>query len=158
MKFIVFSIISFLDIKSLGERGSTLTLMAIFLILFIAENCFRRLRTAESRGLSGAKPPTCTHGWPKQEHNPTLEDSIICFGCETCETKQSCSSLLLSSQGLFMDSILTKNLMSCEPLLGVSYKHFTDKIFCTLGYTRPGFRNKVKFTFQNLLENPLFRF
>lgn len=29
-----------------------LTLRAIFLSLFIAENCFKRLKTAESRGLS----------------------------------------------------------------------------------------------------------
>lgn len=35
-----------------------LTLRAIFLSLFIAENCFRRVRTAESRGLSGATPST----------------------------------------------------------------------------------------------------
>jgi len=30
------------------------TLNAIFLSLFIAEKCFRRVKTAESRGLSGA--------------------------------------------------------------------------------------------------------
>jgi hypothetical protein len=54
--------------KSLKARkrthGSTkmifqliLTLRAIFFSLFIAENCFIRDRTAESSGLSGAKPP-----------------------------------------------------------------------------------------------------
>jgi len=35
-----------------------LTRMAIFLSLFIAENCFKRDNTAESRGLSGATPST----------------------------------------------------------------------------------------------------
>jgi len=43
--------------------------MAIFLSLFIAENCFKRDKTAESSGLSGATPPTCTHGWPAH-HQP----------------------------------------------------------------------------------------
>lgn len=43
--------------------------MAIFLSLFMAENCFKRLKTAESRGLSGATPSTCTQGWPAKEHN-----------------------------------------------------------------------------------------
>jgi hypothetical protein len=41
---------------------SALTLRAIFFSLFIVENCFNRLRIAESRGLSGATPSTQTQG------------------------------------------------------------------------------------------------
>ena len=41
-----------------------LTLRAIFLSLFMAENCLRRVMTALSRGLSGATPAVATHGWP----------------------------------------------------------------------------------------------
>jgi hypothetical protein len=41
---------------------SALTLRAIFFSFFIAENCFSQLRTAESRGLSGATPSTQTQG------------------------------------------------------------------------------------------------
>ena len=41
-----------------------LTRKAIFLSLFIAENCFRRDNTAESRGLSGAIVSSTIHGWP----------------------------------------------------------------------------------------------
>lgn len=40
------------------KKQQELTLRAIFLSLFIAENCFKRLKTAESRGLSGATPST----------------------------------------------------------------------------------------------------
>lgn len=46
-------------------RETRLTLRAIFLSLFIAENCFSRDKTAESSGLSGATPPTWTQGWPE---------------------------------------------------------------------------------------------
>ena len=46
----------------LALENLLLTLRAIFLNLFIAEKSFIRLR--ESRGLSGATPSTCTHGWP----------------------------------------------------------------------------------------------
>lgn len=46
--------------------------MAIFLSLFMAENCFKRLRTAESRGLSGAKPSACTQGWPASGAKPSF--------------------------------------------------------------------------------------
>ena len=45
-----------------------LTLIAIFLSLCIAENCFKRLKTAGSRGLSGAEPSTFIHGWPARKH------------------------------------------------------------------------------------------
>lgn len=41
-----------------------LTRRAIFLSLFITENCFRRDNTAESRGLSGAIVSSIIHGWP----------------------------------------------------------------------------------------------
>ena len=41
-----------------------LTLRAIFFSLFIAENCFNLVKTAGSRGLSGATPSTQTQGWP----------------------------------------------------------------------------------------------
>lgn len=41
-----------------------LTRKAIFFSLFIAENCFRRDKTAESRGLSGAIVSSTIHGWP----------------------------------------------------------------------------------------------
>jgi hypothetical protein len=40
---------------------SALTLRAIFFSLFIVENCFNRLGTTESRGMSGATP-TQTQG------------------------------------------------------------------------------------------------
>jgi hypothetical protein len=48
--------------------------MTIFLSLFMAENCINRLRTAESRGLSGATPSICTQGWParEQKHSVTI--------------------------------------------------------------------------------------
>lgn len=54
--------------------------------------------------------------------------------------------------------ILTKNFMCCHPLLRVPYKHPPNKILCTFRYARPGFRNEVKFSFQNLLKYSLFRF
>lgn len=41
-----------------------LTRKAIFLSLFIAENCFKRDKTAESRGLSGAILSSTIQGWP----------------------------------------------------------------------------------------------
>lgn len=43
-----------------GEKKYTRR--AIFLILFIAENCFSRDTTAESRGLSGATVSSRIHG------------------------------------------------------------------------------------------------
>ncbi|KAL3825681.1 hypothetical protein ACJIZ3_021710 [Penstemon smallii] len=58
--------LDFLDFEK--QQLKKLTLIAIFLNLFMAENCFRRDRTAESRGLSGASPPTCIHGWPVQTY------------------------------------------------------------------------------------------
>nr|GMD41666.1 Os02g0831900 [Ipomoea batatas] len=45
-----------------SDQNQILTLRAIFLSLFIAENCVKRVKTAESRGLSGATPSTCTQG------------------------------------------------------------------------------------------------
>lgn len=38
------------------------TLIAIFLSLFMAENCIILVKTAECMGSSGATPSTCTHG------------------------------------------------------------------------------------------------
>lgn len=49
-----------------------LTLIAIFFNLFIAENWLSRVRTAESRGLSGATPPTRTHGWPEIDNKQSF--------------------------------------------------------------------------------------
>lgn len=43
-----------------------LTSIAIFLILFMAENCFKRDRTAESIGSSGATPSALIHGWSRR--------------------------------------------------------------------------------------------
>lgn len=40
-----------------------LTRRAIFFSLFIAENCFKRVCTAGSKGSVGATPSTATHGW-----------------------------------------------------------------------------------------------
>ena len=53
---------------------------------------------------------------------------------------------------------LTKYFMSSESFLGVPYKHSFHKVLCTIGYTRPWFRCKIKIAFQNLLKYPLFRF
>lgn len=53
---------------------------------------------------------------------------------------------------------LTKNLMSCQPLLGIPYKHSFNQVLSTIGNTRPGFRYKIKITFQNLLKYSLLRF
>lgn len=51
------------------KKQQELTLRAIFLSFFIAENCFKRLKTAESRGLSGASSSTWIQGWPARNHN-----------------------------------------------------------------------------------------
>jgi len=61
---ILLSLISFSLIKKVCK---SLTRKAIFLSLFIAENCFRRDKTAESRGLSGAMLSSTIHGWPDTE-------------------------------------------------------------------------------------------
>lgn len=47
--------------------------MAIFFSLFIAENCFKRVNTAESRGLSGATPSTHTQGWPERKYRLVMD-------------------------------------------------------------------------------------
>ena len=57
--------------------------MAIFFSLFMAENCFKRVITAESRGLSGATPPTWTQGWPVQ--NQMLKVKTCIHGSQVPE-------------------------------------------------------------------------
>nr|GMC60947.1 Os02g0831900 [Ipomoea batatas] len=52
-----------------------LTRKAIFLSLFIAENCFKRERTAESRGLSGAILSSTIQGWPGNQSKRIGGDS-----------------------------------------------------------------------------------
>lgn len=52
-----------IQVKALSMHDN-LTRKAIFLSLFIAENCFKRERTAESRGLSGAILSSTIQGWP----------------------------------------------------------------------------------------------
>lgn len=54
---------------NIQEENKILTRKAIFLSLFIAENCLRRERTAESRGLSGAILSSTIQGWPETKHN-----------------------------------------------------------------------------------------
>lgn len=97
--------ISFSPLFSIGS--TLLTLRAIFFSLFIAENCFIRLKTAESRGLSGATPSSCTHGWPawncdhslamKRKLQPGYTDVLSnIFFFLTEKSKSSESSLPLS--------------------------------------------------------------
>jgi len=52
-----------------GKARIRHTRKAIFLSLFIAENCFRRDNTAESRGLSGATLSSTIHGLPDSTNN-----------------------------------------------------------------------------------------
>jgi hypothetical protein len=52
-----------------GKARIRHTRKAIFLSLFIAEKCFRRDNTAESRGLSGATLSSTIHGLPDNTNN-----------------------------------------------------------------------------------------
>ncbi|BAF10539.1 Os02g0831900 [Oryza sativa Japonica Group] len=55
--------ISLRPASSSSERFRAMTRSAIFLSLFMAENCLRRERTAGARGRSGATPSSQTQGW-----------------------------------------------------------------------------------------------
>lgn len=62
-----------------NNRIKVHTLRAIFLKLLVAENCFKRDKTAESSGLSGATPSTCSHGWAVKERIIYDQNLQICL-------------------------------------------------------------------------------
>lgn len=63
------------DSHHIKKNQKTLTRKAIFLSLFMAENCFRRDRTAEPKGLSGATLSLTIQGWPISKEKQLLRIS-----------------------------------------------------------------------------------
>lgn len=134
---------------SIYRYYKSLTRKAIFLSLFIAENCFRRESTAESRGLSGAIRSSTIQGWPETKDNSSL------IRCDMISHTRNSSSLIFYN---WLTSRLTKDLMCSQPFLGVSLKHFSYEILGTFWNTRPWFRFKIKFCLQYLSEDAHFSF
>lgn len=134
--------------SQLKKTSRNLTRKAIFLSLFIAENCLRRERTAESSGLSGAILSSTIHGWPvKEKENSHF--IVINMQCKNC-FHGARTDLIISSGRL-----LTQNFMCCYPCLRIPIQHLLYQILSTIWNARPWFRFKIQFSLQYLTKNPL---
>ena len=89
----------------------------------MAENCLRRERTAESRGLSGAILSSTIQGWPETKNNSINTGNFFDAKIQFLPP----SRVQRGEEGK-----QTKDLVGSEPFLGVAVEHFADEILGTL--------------------------